>query len=93
MKSCCCCCCCCCCYGQLMAIFCSPFRYYTLPGSGKKAVKSLYSRSNINKPGKWMFRVGWPDMYGLNIQSADSYSTADQQNKPEKSTFFSSKCK
>ena len=71
----------------------SSCRFYSLPSSGEKAIKSWSSRSNVNKPGQWVFRVGWPEMYGLNVQSADSYLPDIEQDKRIPNAFLVYQCK
>ncbi|XP_074631939.1 nidogen-like isoform X3 [Acropora palmata] len=48
-------------------------RYYLLPGSGTMNVTLLLTKSNMMLPGQWMFKIGWPGMGPLNIESANSF--------------------
>ncbi|XP_031557799.1 nidogen-like [Actinia tenebrosa] len=55
-------------------------RYSTLPGSGTNQVHWLASKSNMNTPGRWIYKVGWPGMHGNEVQSADSFEIDDSTN-------------
>lgn len=48
-------------------------RYYLLPGSGTMNVTLLLTKSNMMLPGQWMFKIGWPGMGRLNVESANSF--------------------
>lgn len=49
-------------------------RYYLLPGSGTMNVTLLPTKSNMMLPGQWMFKIGWPGMGPLNVESANSFT-------------------
>ena len=65
-------------------------RTYLLPGSGTKETLFLSQKSNVERPGQWLFKTSWPNMRHLNVEPADSFIPVVE---PRTQTFVADQCK